>query len=147
MMASKGQRQFLLVLTALVAVGNLLLWGLLGLVYWIIRTGDPYGPDYTPAQLTEHQQLFEVTAALFIANVIGSVAFVIRNRGVGLVVFAAVQIADIAVTIAMRDLHSGLVIPLNPALVAVPAMGLVLLAVLWRYSPRPLKSTKSGPSM
>ena len=143
-MASKEQRQFLLVLIALVAVGDLVLWGLLFLIYWAFRTGDPYGPIYTSAVLTEHQQLFEITAAMFTANVTGSVVFFIWRHGFALVVFAAVQIADIAVTIAMRDLHGGLVVALNPALVAAPAMGLLLLAVLWRYSPRPLKKTNSG---
>ena len=141
-MASKEQRQVLLVFVALVAIGEIIFWSLVGAAYFILRTQDPFGPAYTPDELSQHEQLFRVTAAVLILTIVGSTLFFLFSRGFGLPVMAVVQVANIVALIGLGNQHGYDVLSLNPGLGTVPAIGLLLLAVLWRYSAPPLKQPK-----
>jgi len=143
-MASKEQRQVLLVFLALVAIGEILTWGLVGIVYLALRSQDQFGPAYTPAELAQHEQLFRITAAMFILNIAGFLVFFLRSRGFGLPVLAVVQVANVVALIGLQNQHGYDVLNINIGLIAVPVIGLLLLAVLWRYSPPPLNKPKGG---
>jgi hypothetical protein len=133
-----------MILVALVAVGEILVWGIVGVIYLALRTQDPFGPAYTSAELAQHEQLVRITGAMLILTIAGFLIFFLRSRSFGLPVLAAVQVVNVVVLIGLRNQHGYDVLDMNVGLIALPVIGLLLLALLWRYSPPPLKQPKAG---
>ena len=142
-----SNERYLLAGIALVTITELVIWALFSAIYLYLRTGDPFGPVYTPAQLTQHNQLAGIATAMLILSIAATLAFFLRRRGFGLRLLAAIQVADVVAIVVLRNLQgledwSG-----SLSLSVGPAITLLLLALMWRRFARRASSLKTGPSV
>jgi hypothetical protein len=83
---------------------------------------------------------------MFALTIAGFLVFFLRSRGFGLPVLAVVEVANVVALIGLQNQHGYDVLNINIGLLAVPVIGLLLLAVLWRYSAPALNKPKGGPT-
>jgi hypothetical protein len=120
-------------------------WSVATFYTWWLRDAVFFGPPMSPDQVAQNTDFALIVTAVLVANVLGTVIFIVGRHGNGAIwVLGIVHLGDLVLTPLLANEHGHVALDSLVLLVTVPAVVLVALAILARASTMPpqLSSTR-----